>query len=425
LYSIAGLLAAGLVTRFVLPHLLPARLFLGGADALGRALDRTIEKLSVARRLLWLVPFATALVLLAHRDRLWSHELSALSPVPLAAQVLDSELRSELGAPDVRTLVILNGPDQESLLEASEAASLALEPLVAAGVIGGYQSPSRYLPSAAAQRRRQASLPGRVVLQSRLAAALEALPIDAGRLQPFLADVEATRDSSTLDRASLSDTSFATGVDALLTERAGQWSAVVALQGARGAHAGSPIDVARVVQAVGSSPVPGVEVTVLDLKQAADELYDGYRIAALRLSLLGAAAIAVLLLLALRSAARVARILAPLLLSVLVVMSGFAIFAIPMTILHLVGLLLVVAVGSNYALFFDRSHRVTDAQSRVRMLASLAIANMATVIAFGALSLSSVPVLAALGSTVAPGACLALLFSAMLSRRAAGATGNV
>jgi predicted exporter len=48
-------------------------------------------------------------------------------------------------------------------------------------------------------------------------------------------------------------------------------------------------------------------------------------------------------------------------------------------------------------------------------LASLIIANVATVLGFGVLGFSSVPVLSALGSTVAPGAFLALVFSALLS----------
>jgi predicted exporter len=49
-------------------------------------------------------------------------------------------------------------------------------------------------------------------------------------------------------------------------------------------------------------------------------------------------------------------------------------------------------------------------------LASLLIANATTVVGFGVLAFSNVPVLAALGSTVAPGAFLALVFSAALSR---------
>jgi predicted exporter len=44
------------------------------------------------------------------------------------------------------------------------------------------------------------------------------------------------------------------------------------------------------------------------------------------------------------------------------------------------------------------------------------VANLATVLTFGVLAFSSVPVLSALGTTVAPGTLLALLFSAVLAR---------
>jgi len=49
----------------------------------------------------------------------------------------------------------------------------------------------------------------------------------------------------------------------------------------------------------------------------------------------------------------------------------------------------------------------------VLTLAALVIANTSTVIAFGLLSFSQVPVLVALGTTVAPGTFLALLFAAI------------
>ena len=74
-------------------------------------------------------------------------------------------------------------------------------------------------------------------------------------------------------------------------------------------------------------------------------------------------------------------------------------------------MLLIVAVGSNYALFFDRqAHAAGDGEA---ILASLLIANASTVIGFGLLSFSQIPVLVALGTTVAPGAFLALLFAAV------------
>ena len=49
------------------------------------------------------------------------------------------------------------------------------------------------------------------------------------------------------------------------------------------------------------------------------------------------------------------------------------------------------------------------------MLASLLLANFTTLIGFGLLGFSSVPVLNAIGTTVGPGAVLALVFSALLA----------
>jgi predicted exporter len=88
---------------------------------------------------------------------------------------------------------------------------------------------------------------------------------------------------------------------------------------------------------------------------------------------------------------------------------------VELTILHLVGMLLIIAVGSNYALFFDRQAQLHEAGGEALTLASLVIANTSTVIGFGLLSFSQVPVLVALGNTVAPGAFLALLFAAVLA----------
>jgi predicted exporter len=96
---------------------------------------------------------------------------------------------------------------------------------------------------------------------------------------------------------------------------------------------------------------------------------------------------------------------------------------VQLTILHLVGMLLIVAIGSNYALFFDRQGRSSQPDSQPLTLASLVIANASTVIGFGLLSFSQVPVLVALGSTVAPGAFLALIFAAVLSTPDGGRQG--
>ena len=139
---------------------------------------------------------------------------------------------------------------------------------------------------------------------------------------------------------------------------------------------------------------------------------------AVRLSLAGLGSIVLLLSLVLRNAVRVARVITPLALAVLVVSATLIASGTELTILHLIGLLLIVAVGSNYALFFDRRASERGNAQLPLTLASLLIANTSTVIGFGVLAFSSVPVLSALGTTVAPGTLLALWFSALLAPRA-------
>jgi predicted exporter len=68
-------------------------------------------------------------------------------------------------------------------------------------------------------------------------------------------------------------------------------------------------------------------------------------------------------------------------------------------------------VGSNYALFFERQRHVTE--NAERTVASLVLANICTVIGFGTLSFSRIPVLHGIGLTVAIGAVLSLIFSAI------------
>jgi predicted exporter len=133
---------------------------------------------------------------------------------------------------------------------------------------------------------------------------------------------------------------------------------------------------------------------------------------------LGALAVVVLLAIYLRRARRLVSVLQPLAAATLVVLGALAASGTALGILHLVGLLLTMAIGSNYALFFDHlQRRKVDEDT----LASLLLANLTTVISFGLLATSHIPVLRAVGEVVAPGALLCLIFSAAFIARAAPA----
>ena len=76
--------------------------------------------------------------------------------------------------------------------------------------------------------------------------------------------------------------------------------------------------------------------------------------------------------------------------AVLIVLAALTASGVALGILHLVGLLLTVAIGSNYALFFDHL-RAQPANVDDDTLASLLLANLTTVASFGLLALLEHP----------------------------------
>lgn len=410
LYAIAGLVAAAAMTRFVLPQLLPTKFRIHDVSAIGRVLGRLTQRASVLRWPAVIVLVAACAVLVANRDSLLNEKISSLSPVSQADIALDESLRADMGAPDVRYLVVITGDSRESVLASSEKISPLLQAQVDKGDLAGFESPSRYLPSAATQRARQASLPPREQLQSRLSQAVVGLPVRAQLFTPFLADVEASRSRPLLQSGDLEQTSMAMAVDALLLQQSrGGWTALLPLKAPKGAD----IKADPIRSELAATGLPNV--LFVDMKAESDRLYSGYLREATLLSLGGLVAIVLLLLAIFRSPLRVLRTMGPLLASVITVTAGLAVTGQPLIILHLVGLLLVVAVGSNYALFFDRPDpRIAISH---RTLASMLLANLTTVAGFGLLAFSDVSILQAMGATVAPGVILALVYAAIFARQ--------
>jgi predicted exporter len=138
-------------------------------------------------------------------------------------------------------------------------------------------------------------------------------------------------------------------------------------------------------------------------------------------SALGALAVVLIVAVSLRSWRRVLAVCEPLALAVLLTMGALALLQVQMGILHLVGLLLVVAAGSNYALFFDMLRHQGPgtghtAEVDADTLASLLLANLTTVLSFGLIAASSIPALSAIGTVVALGGLLSMLLSATFTR---------
>jgi predicted exporter len=400
LFSIAGLVAAVLVTRFVLPALMPRGFQAPGAVFLARPVAALVRHRRTARVLVGVAALAAGAALALHRGPFWDNNLLDLSPIPAADQALDTQLRSDMGVPDQRYFAVLRANTQEQALEGSEALASALDPLVASGQLASYDAPSAILPSARTQSARQAALPDPATLHARFAAASAGLPFRAQVFAPFFADAEAARTRKPLTVADLPPP-LALELQSMLVPMQGGWVAMVPLHG-----------VTNPAALAGALP-PGAGFADLDAQSA--QLLGTFESEAVALAVCGSLAVAALLLAGLRAPRRALRVAAPLLVAVLLTAALLTLGGGTLSIFKVAGFLLIIAIGSNYALFFE--HPSATAIARARAAASIVLANLCTVAAYGLMSLSMIPVLHDIGETVALGTFFSLVCGAVLSAR--------
>lgn len=400
LFSIAGLVAAVGTTRWVLPNLLPAGFSVHASPRLGAAVMSVVRHAPRARLALAVLVLAALSLLFVKRDGLWNDSLGSMSPLARESQLLDEQLRNDMGVPDVRYMLILNADDQESVLRQGEEIAAILGGQVQAGALDGYDMP--LLPSHRAQLARLAALPDAAGARVNLEQALRGLPFRGTTFATFPQQIALAKQQVPLDRAALQGSNLGLRLDSSLLQRGSGWVLMLPLRGVRDAEG-----IGHGIRSATRTPF-----ILLDMKRESEQMFHDYRREASRYALFGALAIVALLFVSLRSVRRVFDVCLPLVAAVIMVTAGLLLTGHALSIFHLIGLLLVVAVGSNYALFFD--HRCASPQDRERTVTSLLFANASTVLGFGLLSFSQSPVLNALGSTVAAGAVLSLIFSAIL-----------
>jgi predicted exporter len=414
LYSVVGLVTAVLVTRYVLPALTPKTLALRDLRRAGAKLDRVLDRAAVLRWPLTGLMLVACITIYIHNGSIWNRTLSGLNPIPKSEQRVDEQLRGDLGGADSRYIMAFTAKDQEAALQQAEGVGAVLQTLIRNQILAGFSSPAVVLPSIGLQQQRQAALPDAQQADTRLVQALQSLPVKVDRLGPFLADIEAARLHPPLLRKDLDGTAVAMMVDTMLIQRPTDYLVLMPL---RAMSEGPNADNIPLDQVHAALLAQGLDqAAVIDMVEESSSIFDGYRHEVLWLAGLGCLFILVLLMVSLRSLARTLRVAAPLACSVICVIAALLATGTQLTILHLVGLLLVVAIGTNYALFFDRGGQTADPYRRHQTQVSLLVANLTTVGSFGLLGLSNVPVLAAIGCTVAPGTFLSLVFAAILTR---------
>jgi len=244
-------------------------------------------------------------------------------------------------------------------------------------------------------------LPDRATLQRRLGAVLDGLPFKPGIFDPFLDDVERAKVAPLLTLGNISGSGLDSRLASLLFESNSGWIAPVLLHGVADARAIANLETVE----------NDVETVYLHLKGESTRVMST---AIERMAVLlgwGLAAIYLVLAGYFRSVLRPLRILGPTIASVVTVAALLVTLGLPLTLFHMVSLLLVIGLGLDYALFFNRL--ATHHEEWATTFKALWVCCVTTVLVFGMLVVSHTPPLQAIGVTVALGAALCLLFGAI------------
>jgi predicted exporter len=403
-FNIAGLAAAGLCARYLLPRLLPMGVRDHGTGVLPTALVNFTTRLPAMP---WLAPVVAVIglaVVFGVRTPWWDNDLGHLTPVPEPLLREYGALQQALGSPDVRYLLALQAATPDQLLVQEEALSKRLDGLAAQKVIGGYDLASRYLPSAAVQRRRQAALPDAATLKDSLAKAAAGMAFKPDLFVPFLADVARARTLPPLSVDTVAGTPLALTVGALLQSREGGWTGLVTFT-----------DVQQPQQLAALAAGSHGTIQMLDLLQAAEDLVANQRQRILASMAAAFGLLIIVVAVTCRSLRRMVRVVTPMALSTLTTLAILHASGVALNLFHLIALVLAAGLGLDYGLFLERAGREPAAHRRA--VHAVAICATAACVVFAVLGSSTLPVLRSIGVTVVLGVASNFVLSQLLIRK--------
>lgn len=386
LFSIAGLATAAATTSWVLPALIrhPWRPRLRLPQI---RLPRIPRRITTG--LAWLL--VAAGILAASTTGRFETDLSALSPVPEALKQQDNALRAELGLTEPRYLIAVRGDEREAALQASETVASHLDQQVEHGRLERYDAVTRILPSAATQTRRAEALPDKQDLQEAITRATADLPLRADGLTPFVEEVTTSRQLDPLTLEDLPAGPLRDWLEARLHQhKDGSWSALLYLGGVN-----TPSELAESLPAG----------RLIDLQRQASELATTYQHQAVLHLGLGAALIALVVLLGALSVRQGLQVLWIAGAAVGGTVGLLAGLGVTFSVFHTIALLLVIGLSIDYGLFAHAGGR--------HGLASVSVCAASSVAAFAILATAEIPLLRAIGITVASGAALAWLLATL------------
>lgn len=400
IFACSGLIIALLVTRWIVPGFISEKLQI--IPVLSWVPEHAFEICSFrCRTILVLLMCAISFYVFtySHQEIAWQKDIAALSPIPKAAREFDQHLRDNLGVPDVGHIFLVRGNDPEIVLQKTEFIKTDLLELKERGIASNIYSVTDQLPSQKRQKLYQAQLPSETALRNTLNTTLKEMPFKKGTFEAFVSDVQKSKNLKPLSIVEMKSNEITAALTQDMFSRDSEWISIIRLAGVK--------DIKALDEWI--SDKSELKQIYLNVRKTSSSLVSNYRDVAIKRLVLGALLILMTLTVFLRSARKALVVFMPVLLALLFSITTQVIFGTSLTIFHVLALLLVVGIGLDYSLFFQRPWKSVHEQKK--HFHGVMISAASTIMAFAMLGFSGVPVMAAMGITVSLGIMASFVFA--------------
>lgn len=396
LYSAAGILTSLLISRFILPFSIKNKkhswVTVPGLDVWLRVVQ--VKYLRVAILILALL----SVVWVGIHGVQWEDDLSQLSPSVSSLKEQDKQIRSRMQSVEPGRFILIHAKTMEAALQINEQVCLRLEKLKKTGDLDAFYAVYPWLASHQLQERN--SQFARVALSDETRQQWRNILEQEGLRSSFFAKAEVP-DVPPLD------------LESVLNSPAGRYIA--------GQYVSNDDEVLLTIwlglhkpESLRHAFLGDKQVQYVSQKDMMNEMNVMYRSKAVVALAYGASFIFLLLTLRYRSLKISLLVLLPAIVAASLVVLCWVLLAYPLSILHLLGLLLMVAICVDYGIFFYENR---SGNMRVTYQA-IVMSSLTTMVAFFSLALAENPALQVLAWTVAPGVVLGFLLCPVLIQKA-------
>lgn len=326
-------------------------------------------------------------------------DIRVLQSRPAQLVTVEQRIREITGQQAGVQFLLVRGETPEAVLEAEEALTTQLRPLVAAGALQGFDALTNQLPSQRTQGENLALIDTALADRATVAGYAEGIGLEPGVIDGYTAAVAQAKNQPGLDLNTWLDSPAGRPLAHLWLgddDELPGFASMVALQAVRDGAA------LRELAAQNSA------WTYIDKVADISTLFQRYRERAA--SLLGAAYCVILLVFCVRYGPRRAlAVMLPPALAAMTTLAALGWLGEDINLFHLLALLLVLGIGVDYTLFLQEG----SAHGVATMLAVL-LSALTTELSFGLLALSATPALHGFGLTVFMGIAGSAVFAPLV-----------